>query len=499
MLMIGLLTFSCQQAVEEEGHSHDEAGAHSHDDGRPSQDITVWTDKTELFVEFPALVVGQRSRFAAHFTVLQGHRPVTEGSATVSLVKDGKGIRQTVDNPASPGIFNPALQPAEAGEHRLIFELKTPAYEDRIDAGAVQVYATAEDAVAALGAAEEESSAISFLKEQAWKIDFQTAPVVAGEMYEVVNTSGSWEAAPGAYSSLTAGALGTVSYAMPSLTVGTQVRQGELLMTVSSKGLTANNLEAEIKKAAAELEQAKAAYERKKELYESRIVPKAELEQAESRYSIARAGYESLSAGYTGGRREIRAPFDGFVKSIGVQNGQYVEQGTTLLVLGNHQSHILQAYVSPALRLTTRSIYDIWYETGDGSWSSLRDTGGQVQAVGKEVEANSPMVPVFARVMEDTGMPDGSFTEVQIGIGQAAAALLVPESALLEEYGNFSVIVQLAGESFERRTIKTGRRNGSMVEVTEGLNEGEVVVSTGAYQVKMASMSGQAPAHGHAH
>jgi cobalt-zinc-cadmium efflux system membrane fusion protein len=32
-----------------------------------------------------------------------------------------------------------------------------------------------------------------------------------------------------------------------------------------------------------------------------------------------------------------------------------------------------------------------------------------------------------------------------------------------------------------------------------GLKLGEVVVTKGAYQVKMASMSGQVPAHGHSH
>jgi CTP-dependent riboflavin kinase len=37
------------------------------------------------------------------------------------------------------------------------------------------------------------------------------------------------------------------------------------------------------------------------------------------------------------------------------------------------------------------------------------------------------------------------------------------------------------------------------VEILSGLAEGEMVVSIGAYQVKMASMSGQAPAHGHEH
>ena len=59
--------------------------------------------------------------------------------------------------------------------------------------------------------------------------------------------------------------------------------------------------------------------------------------------------------------------------------------------------------------------------------------------------------------------------------------------------------MQLSGESFERRAVIIGKRNGSEVEIINGLTAGEVVVTKGAYQVKMASMSGQVPAHGHDH
>ena len=73
----------------------------------PSKSMTLWTKNTELFVEFPALVVGKNSRFAAHFTILDKHQPVREGEVTVSLIKGDKGIRNTVQSPSSPGIFSP--------------------------------------------------------------------------------------------------------------------------------------------------------------------------------------------------------------------------------------------------------------------------------------------------------------------------------------------------------------------------------------------------------
>ncbi|HNP16994.1 MAG TPA: efflux RND transporter periplasmic adaptor subunit [Fulvivirga sp.] len=498
IILIALLAASCQ-STEEHGHAHDAAGGHIDEAGEiPRVDYTRWTDKTELFVEFPVLVVGKTSRFAAHFTVLKNHKPVREGSVTVSLVKEGKGIRHTVEAPSSPGIFSPSLQPKTTGSYQLMFDIKTPQYQDRIVINDIRVFADAEEAISAVGN-EEDGGAISFLKEQAWKIDFQTAPVVSGEIYDVIKTSGVWKAAPGAIRSLSANASGVVSFAMDNLTEGTEIKQGQVLMTISSKGLTSNNLQTEIEQARANFEQAKAEYERKKQLYQSKIVPKAELEQVESRYKVAKSNYETLTSGYSVGGKQIIAPFDGYVKSISVSNGGFVSQGTQLLTIGSHRSRLLETQVSASYAHALQSIQNIYYQKASDSWSSIKASGGTVLSVGKEVERTKPMLPIYAQVTEKITMPEGSFTEVEITYGEPKQAMMIPENALLEDYGSYSVIVQLSGESFERRPVKIGRRNGEYVAVEDGLKAGEVVVTKGAYQVKMAAMSGTTPAHGHEH
>ena len=498
VILTALALFSCQKA-EEHGHAHDEAGGHEHaDTGRPAVDATVWTDKTELFVEFPALVVGNTSRFAAHFTLLDSHEPVKEGTVTVSLIKGNKGIRQTAEAPSSPGIFTPSLQPKEAGTYQLVFDLKTPALTDRIVLNDVKVFASAEEAENASGS-EEDGEAISFLKEQAWKMEFQTAPVIEKEIYEVIPTSGVWKVAPSDYRTLVATTNGTVSFREQTLTEGSRVKKGQVLMAVSSAGLTSNNLSAEIRKARAEFEQAEAEYNRKKELYESKIVPGAEFEEVKQRYEVAKANYETLSAGYSAGGKQVTVPFDGYVKSIAVGNGDFVEQGAPLLTITSHQSGLLETRVSPTYAGQLQHLHNIYYQTKADHWSNLNETGGSIVSIGKEVEPDKPLLSVFARVNDAIEMPEGNFTEVQLAVGEPVKAVVVPTAALLEDYGSYSVIVQLSGESFERRPVITGKSNGSEVEIREGLKVGEVVVTKGAYQVKMASMSGQAPAHGHAH
>ena len=65
--------------------------SHDHDHDEESDELeplvyTIYSEKTELFVEFKPLVVGDESRFAAHFTVLGDlFKPITEGSVSLTL------------------------------------------------------------------------------------------------------------------------------------------------------------------------------------------------------------------------------------------------------------------------------------------------------------------------------------------------------------------------------------------------------------------------------
>lgn len=498
-IIIMVFVFTSCQTKHQDEHAHNSDGSHVSEGVEiPRVDYTIWTNKTELFVEFPVLIVGNTSRFAAHFTIMEKHQPVREGSVTVSLVKGDKGIRHTANAPAPEGIFKPSLQPKEAGMYQLVFELNTPSVSDKIVIENIKVYKTIADAIAA-NPEEEEGNAITFLKEQAWKMDFQTAGVSQEIIYTTIPSSGIWKTAVSGYTSLVAKSSGTVNFTSSNLTVGTKVKKGQTLLTISSQGMTENNLGAEVAKAKAIYEQAKAEYDRKKQLYASNIVAKAELEEIAQKFEVAKTNYESLSQGYDSKGKNIIAPFTGYIESISVENGQFVNQGTALISIITNKSRILESHISSAYASQLEELHNVWYQPESGIWSNLKQTGGKILSVGKSVKSEQPMLSVFAQVNETVLMPEGSFCEVILAIGTGKNTKVIPVAALLEDYGNYAVIVQLSGESFERRPITIGARNGNKVEVLSGLKLGEVVVSKGAYQVKMASMSGQVPGHGHEH
>lgn len=505
LLVLTILLAGCHSHDHgPDGHAHDDHdhGDHGDHDGHGDHDedevpavvVTQWGEEVELFVEFPVFVVGEESKFAAHFTYLDGHQPVTEGQLTIRLGSEEVKAKA----PARAGIYTPIIIPRNAGIYTLEFELRTGETNSVFRVDSVRVYGNIQEAQASNAEADDDG-AISFLKEQAWKMEFQTEPVQKGSAYNVVSTSGIWKSSTAGTRSVVAPVGGIAEFGTSELVVGGRVRKGQLLFSISSAGLTNENLGANVEQARSVFKQAEAEFERKTALYDSRIISRSELEQVESRYEVAKANYENLVQGYASGVKRVYAPFTGSISSVGIANGSYASEGRTLITLASESSRLLEVHVPVDIAIQSDDILDVYYRPTSDTWSSIQKAGGQVVSVSNEVSPSQPMRNILVKVNESVEAPLGGYSEVQVAYDESPDRLLVPESALMEDYGKFSVIVQLSGESFERRDVQIGRRNGESVEIVSGLDAGEWVVTKGVYQVRMASMSGQLPAHGHSH
>ncbi|MBK9016538.1 MAG: hypothetical protein IPM82_22055 [Saprospiraceae bacterium] len=97
--------------------------------------------KPNFSVEFKPLVVGRESRFAAHFTALGDlFKAIGEGTITLTLTGNGGTQSITVDKPEVPGIFRLRMTPKHAGVYSLDFDIKTPAFTDKITIENVEVF-----------------------------------------------------------------------------------------------------------------------------------------------------------------------------------------------------------------------------------------------------------------------------------------------------------------------------------------------------------------------
>ena len=486
-----ILLSACGGGADEHGHAHDEMEGLSY---------TVWTDKTELFVEFKPLVVGQATSFAAHFSDMTTFRALTEGKLTVSLVQGSKGTRNTVDAPTQPGIFRPVIEPKAAGIYELWFEIETAHYNDKIVIENVEVYADAHAAIEANPPNEEDGNVISFLKEQAWKIDWAIASVRRDTVYEIIKTGGEILPSRGDEIVISATANGIVIFNLENTFVGNAVNKGSRLFTIGGGGMAANNIETEYQQAKANYDQAKSEFDRKQKLYIAKAIAKSEFEEATRNFKFAKSAYNSIALNYGSGGKHVQTTTSGFVKNIFVNEGQYVKVGDPLAVVAQNKKLTLQADVPQSEYSKLKNITSANFKMADAATAySIDDFNGKLLSYGKSVSRDEPFIPVQFEIDNQGDVLSGSYVEMYIKIQSQGVALVVPVGALLENYGSYSLFVQTEGESFEKREITIGANDGQVVEVLSGLSEGEMVVTVGAYQVKMASMSSNVPAHGHAH
>ncbi len=482
-----------------ENHEHAPDGSHPGEEGLQALSYTLYSDKTEVFVEFKPLVVGQTSTFAAHLTKLgDTFLPYTEGAVTVSLVVGTKGLKQTATAPSSPGIFRLALQPSEAGKAKLIFDITANGITDQIIIPDVEVYAN-ETAAVASAASVDGANDISFLKEQAWKIEFANMPVTKDTIYEVLKVTGEIQSAPGDDVTIASRSNGIVKFLSNNNVIGASVRSGQPMFGVSGGEIAFENVEAAKEAARAELSTAKAEYDRLGELIKDKLVTQAEYRQASLRYEQAQIALSNLSRNYSGGKN-LSSPINGYVKTLLVSEGQYVNSGQPLAIITKNNQILLKADVSLKDAGKIQEIREAQFSLAQSKeLFNSKELNGRLLSVGKTTSSNSPFIPVFFQIDRRPELVPGSFADIYLKTKPVYNVLIIPASALIEEQGVYYAYVQTKGESFQKRELKLGVNDGKQVQVVSGISEGERVVVKGAYQIKLTQASGTMPAHGHEH
>ena len=492
------------------GHAPAAAEAeHGHAHGAGGEKLTHFTDRTELFVEFPRLVVGEKSAFAAHLSRLADFKAVTTGKVTVRLTGDGKADEMfTVDGPAQPGIFRPETLPKHAGERELSIEVVTPEFSVTHQMGPVTVYPDRKAAEA--DPAPHDDEGIGFTKEQQWKVDFATTEVVTRPIRAAVTATGSVRARPDGEALLTAQAAGQIQAAGVFPRLGQTVQKGQVLAYLVPRlgGETdLATLQAVAHKAKVERDLAGRELARLEDLYRDEAVPEKRVLAARAAEASAIAEHEAARQrlgqyGGNGGGVPIRAPVAGVLVDVRISPGAYAEAGATLFHIADRNRLWLELRVpeSDTARLSspTGAAFQV---AGDApSVEIIPGKNGRVVAVGGVVDATTRTVPVvFEFTPGARSFPIGMAVQAQVFAGGAREAVAIPASSVLDEGGMSVVFVQLGGESFERRQVRLGAREGDWVEVLDGLTPGSRVVSRGAYLIKLASTGTAQIGHGHAH
>jgi len=497
LILCTVLTIACSSSGE---HSHSESNddhtGHEHGEG-DMLSLNMFTDSTEVFVKYQPLIKENLCEITALLTDLNTYTPITSGKLTFSLITENKGIRQTIQSPESPGIYNLTLRPVISGDALLVIELESADRKEKWIAEGIKIHENEELAYHS-DYNNNSKSGITYTKQEAWQNEFATEVLLKKDFNNIIRCSGELMHAQAEEIQVVSQADGVFMFGKSNIAPGLYIRKGDVIGTISGKGV-GDNPEIQYKVAIANYNKAKSDFARAEKLVDESVISQEEYTRFELDYKKALAEYNAISAKHISGGLGVIAEISGYINKISVSEGEYVNTGSELFTIIKNNKLVIRADVSLRYFQILPEIASANFITPSNKVAySTSELNGKVLSYGKSL-SKGYMIPVFFEIDNPGNILPGSFVEVFLKTGIIKNTVVVPNSAILEEQGKYFIFVQTSGETYEKRYLIPGMSDGINTQVTSGVSEGERIVVKGAVRVKLAALKSELPSHGHAH
>lgn len=301
-----------------------------------------------------------------------------------------------------------------------------------------------------------------------------------------------------------------------AVALGEQVKEGDLIAQIDSLSQQNNlkeaeaslkSIDAQIRAKKAQIEQASLEFARQERMQAANASARADFESARASLTVYRAELEQLNAqreqavvsvdtakldlGYT----EITAPMDGTVVYTAVEQGQTVNanQSTpTIVEMAQLDKMTVEAQISEADVINVKPGQEAYFTILGQPDKRYRGTlraiePGPTLMDGDDADMSaSDSDAIYYNGLFDVDNPEGVLrigmtAEVSIVLANADNALLVPAQILQKKpagrgESGYQVPV-LADGKLEYRPVKVGINNKVFAQITEGLSEGDQVVT----------------------
>lgn len=270
-----------------------------------------------------------------------------------------------------------------------------------------------------------------------------------------------------------------------AFTSGEIVKKGDVLVQLDNR---TDRAQADALQAAAKL--ATLEFERFQRLYNQGSISESELDRKRSERDQAAANASAQRQIVA--NKTIRAPFSGRLGIRQVDIGQYIKPGDAIVSLGQ----LNPIYVNFALPEQQIAHLD------EGLHVAVAITAypdrlfdGEITVVESGVNANTRNFNIQATLENpDHALRPGMFANVRVQLDAATDVVVVPRTAIaFAPYGNAVYVVKESGETddegnpklvVKKRFVKLGSVRGDLIAITEGLEPGEKIATSGLLKLR---------------
>ncbi len=227
----------------------------------------------------------------------------------------------------------------------------------------------------------------------------------------------------------------------------------------------------------------KLQFERARKLLKDRSVSRSEYDQSRAQMDSAAATVTSKRALI--GKKAIRAPFSGQLGIVEVNLGQYLSPGANIVPL-QALDPVFVDYTLPErhfARVKVGQPVKVEVQAYPG-----RTFEGAISAINPGIESGTRSLRLRATLDNpDHLLRHGMFTEVRTVLPARDGILTLPRTAITyNPYGESVFLIQDkdGAQIVQRRPVKTGEVRAGRVEIVEGLQVGQQVVSAGQNKLR---------------
>ena len=266
---------------------------------------------------------------------------------------------------------------------------------------------------------------------------------------------------------------------------GEKVRRGQLLVQLDDQLPMA-----QVQQAQAELSIARANHKRNQELVGQGFISQRSVDESSANLQVSDAKLALAQA--SAARLKIVAPFDGITGIRTVNVGDYLKDGADIVNIEDMEAIFVDFRLPERFQTKIQRGQQAVVET-----DALpgRKFGALVLAIDPLVDANGRSIGVRGCIdNRQLQLRPGMFARVTTVFGERPDARVIPEEAIVPQGGRQFVIRLTDGADAEtklaqRIEVKVGLRRPGRVEITEGLKDGDMVVTAGQQRIQKDGMA----------
>lgn len=269
---------------------------------------------------------------------------------------------------------------------------------------------------------------------------------------------------------------------------GAYVRKNAVLALLDDTEIKISYEQAKIQleQAKLSLEEAERTYIRYQELIKRDLVSEQEFQTQEGQYKQRQLDHQNRLESYKNlelqlNWTKIRALSEGYITERLIEMGDRVNPNQQVYTIEDFKPLLIRVSVptSDSIKLKLGMPAEVTTEVLMGSIFE-----GDVKLINPRIDVQTGTVKVTVEVVDESlKLKPGMFVEVRIAIGKKENVLVIPRKAILYKQNKTYVFV-LNRTQVSQREVLLGLLEEDYVEVTSGLDEGEVIVVVGVESLK---------------